>query len=407
MGWDRPMAKTGGHRAARRLLLESLDSRDLLAVDVLGLPEIMPAVERLVDDAVMGELQEWVGAPGVNSQDLLSIRALHHPLDVSLDGVISPLDPLVFLNQLNAHGPRDTSGSPWEELGRFDLNDDGTMTPADLLSLINGINERVGESGNWWRDADSSNALAADLLDLVRDDVTGRATDETVAHVGYIRESVLDHIDEIGQAVAEDLHQDPRGLDADAVATEVEAVRELVDEHLTFLEGLLDRHITELGEPEIAPAFQGEGEASEEEDILRLHSEYIRDLIDSHIEYVRAGVSLEEIDDLIGTHADYLSELLDIHDVNVSDTSRFDHIVDELSRGFEWLEGLGLNDAERLGLPASVADAWNTAWSHVGYVGDLIEQHDGIFSRDIDWSETIRTHVDFVRDVLRLHGLHA
>jgi hypothetical protein len=249
--------------------------------------------------------------------------------------------------------------------------------------------------------------MAADLLDLVRDDVAGRATDETVAHVGYIRELVLDHIDDIRQAVAEDLREDPRGLDADAVGAEVEAVGELVDEHLTFLGGLLDRHIAEFGEPDIAPASQGEGEASAEEDIHRLHSEYIRDLIDSHIEYVRAGVSLEEIDDLIGTHAGYLSELLEIHDVNVSDATRFDHIVDELSRGFEWLEGLGLNDAQRLGLPASVADAWNTAWSHVGYVGDLIEQHDGVFSRDIDWSETIRTHVDFGRDLLRLHGLHA
>ncbi len=406
MRWNRPTRKAGASRTTRQPAIELLDSRYLLAVDVLGLPEVAPVVERFLDDAVMGELQQWAGETGVNPESLFSIRALHHPLDVSLDGVISPVDPLMVISQLNAHGPRETSESSWRELGRFDVNDDSIVSAADVLSLIRGINDRVGESGNWWKHTDGPNALAADLLDLVRDDMAGRATDEIVAHLNYVRELVLDHVDHVRRAVAEDLQAGSHDLDVDAIETRVEAIRDLVDEHLNYLEELLDRHIAELPTPEIAPAPLSEGEASTEEDTFRLHADYIRDLIDSHIEYVRAGVPLDEIDDLIGTHADYLSKLLEIHHVDVGDASHFGHIVEELSQGLGWLEGLGLHDANRLGLPASVADVWNTAWNHVGYVGDLIEQHEGVFAQDIDWSATITSHIDLVQDVLRLHGLH-
>jgi hypothetical protein len=316
------------------------------------------------------------------------------------------VDLLVTVNQLNAHGARSTLDSPWEEAGRFDVNNDGALSPVDLLHLLEGLNDRADQPSQWWREVDSPNQLAADLLDLVHDDLAGRSIDETVTHVDYLEELVLDHVEYVQSAVAQHLHGDPPGSNTETGATRIGEAGDLVEQHLTYLGELLDRHIADLPGTEPVTGSPGEGESNAPGDVVQWHVDYIADLIDSHIHYVRAGVSLDDIDELIGTHVDYLSHLLEIHDVDVNDESLFERAAEELSQGFEWLQGLGLHASERLGLPAHLADAWDSAWRHVAYAGDLIEAHDGVFDEDIDWASTIATHVGYVKDLLNLHIRH-
>ena len=65
------------------------------------------------------------------------------PHDVNQDTVLSPLDALLVINDLNLNGARLLPESPseGEEPPPFpDVNGDGYLTPADALAVINALN---------------------------------------------------------------------------------------------------------------------------------------------------------------------------------------------------------------------------------------------------------------------------
>ena len=68
------------------------------------------------------------------------------PNDVNGDNTVSPIDALVVINDLNAHGlqvdPPPTDG----QHNFLDTNDDGSITPLDALSVINQVNTATAKA---------------------------------------------------------------------------------------------------------------------------------------------------------------------------------------------------------------------------------------------------------------------
>ena len=94
---------TGGrqkHRNIRRLRSEALETRQLLAADM------MPFAHNHFD-----------------------------PEDVNDDGVVAPIDALMVINSMNRNAPSDTAGF-------IDVNNDGFRSPMDALMVINRLNRQ-------------------------------------------------------------------------------------------------------------------------------------------------------------------------------------------------------------------------------------------------------------------------
>lgn|GEM_PF-4183794 len=72
-----------------------------------------------------------------------AFRNPQDPLDVSGDRVISPIDALLVINDLNSGGPRQlprAHGEPGAPLFMVDVNGDGFLSPLDALMVINHLN---------------------------------------------------------------------------------------------------------------------------------------------------------------------------------------------------------------------------------------------------------------------------
>lgn len=72
-----------------------------------------------------------------------------NPYDVNADGVVSPLDAILIINELNASGPRDLPPLP---IGRakpafFDVACDAAVNTLDAVVVINVINSSSGTTG--------------------------------------------------------------------------------------------------------------------------------------------------------------------------------------------------------------------------------------------------------------------
>ena|GEM_PF-1846826 len=69
------------------------------------------------------------------------------PLDVNNDGLVSPIDALLVINDMNRHGARSLSGSAGG-VPYVDVNGDRAVSPIDALLVINAMNEpsRVASS---------------------------------------------------------------------------------------------------------------------------------------------------------------------------------------------------------------------------------------------------------------------
>ncbi len=69
-----------------------------------------------------------------------------NPIDVDASGLVTSLDVLSVINDLNAHGLRLLPFSqPSDEPQRFvDVNNDSRVTPLDMLLIINALNENQG-----------------------------------------------------------------------------------------------------------------------------------------------------------------------------------------------------------------------------------------------------------------------
>lgn len=106
------MAKRNKSQRARKIRLEQLERRELLAADL----------------------------------------TVHHnpiePMDVNNDAFVTPLDALNIINELNAR----SSGRGGQDGGgrqRFlDVNNDRALTPLDALRVVNGLNERGRRGGD-------------------------------------------------------------------------------------------------------------------------------------------------------------------------------------------------------------------------------------------------------------------
>jgi hypothetical protein len=62
------------------------------------------------------------------------------PTDVNHDNLISPLDVLLVINELNARGSRQLN-EPAAEALALDVDGNGDLQPADALAIINELND--------------------------------------------------------------------------------------------------------------------------------------------------------------------------------------------------------------------------------------------------------------------------
>jgi hypothetical protein len=71
---------------------------------------------------------------------------LDDPFDVNGDGLVAPLDVLILVNELNLTGPRSLGlgvlGGPF-----LDVNEDLELTAADVLAVINRMNQQAAGEG--------------------------------------------------------------------------------------------------------------------------------------------------------------------------------------------------------------------------------------------------------------------
>jgi VCBS repeat-containing protein len=92
----------------------------------------------------------WAQRVGIPSSSIVGIQNPRHPLDVSNDGHITPLDALLVINELNA-GSRGGASRLAASLSAapssgpyLDTSGDGVVSPIDALTVINYLNSRSG-----------------------------------------------------------------------------------------------------------------------------------------------------------------------------------------------------------------------------------------------------------------------
>ncbi len=108
------------------------------------------------------------------------------PHDVSGDKLVSPVDAVLVISDLNKYGARELSAGP-APAGMLDVNDDGLVTPVDAIMVLNELNKAEGEEGDLVRVRLEVTEVGTDdpiqFLDLDQDfelrayvqDLTGRS----------------------------------------------------------------------------------------------------------------------------------------------------------------------------------------------------------------------------------------
>ncbi len=85
-----------------------------------------------------------LSAETLEARQLLAADLLQNPAqvsDVNADGVTSPLDALLVINELNTAGARSLrSGTPPAQAAFYDVNGDDFLTPIDALIVLNELN---------------------------------------------------------------------------------------------------------------------------------------------------------------------------------------------------------------------------------------------------------------------------
>jgi hypothetical protein len=95
------------------------------------------------------------------------------PQDSNGDGLVTPLDALLIINDLNALGPRPVPAPPRTLTNFLDVNNDGVISPLDALLVINFLNNRPGGEGEAPAIAPAANdaGIADAALLLLLDDL--------------------------------------------------------------------------------------------------------------------------------------------------------------------------------------------------------------------------------------------
>jgi hypothetical protein len=83
--------------------------------------------------------------------------------DVNNDGGVSPMDVLLVINYINAHpgAPTLLPTSRPNDMPYLDVNGDGYVTAADVLAVINYVNQQNSQSGSGEGEAASLSAAAS------------------------------------------------------------------------------------------------------------------------------------------------------------------------------------------------------------------------------------------------------
>jgi Dockerin type I domain/Matrixin len=94
-----------------------------------------------------------------------------HPLDVNADSSVSPLDVLLIVNFLNSNVSHELAGDHPANSPFLDVNNDGFATPLDVLMVINELNQAggvaaEGEAASWSATTDSRVASVSASVSL-------------------------------------------------------------------------------------------------------------------------------------------------------------------------------------------------------------------------------------------------
>ncbi|MDG2382457.1 MAG: dockerin type I domain-containing protein, partial [Pirellulaceae bacterium] len=114
------------------------------------------------DDSIYhANADDWIFvSDGVNQIWLNGVKTNWHnettPEDVNRDQLITPLDALILINQLNSTGSYPLVGSADTVSFYYDTNNDDYLTPIDVLKVINYLNRPMAEGED-----DSDHDLAA------------------------------------------------------------------------------------------------------------------------------------------------------------------------------------------------------------------------------------------------------
>ena len=149
---------------------------------------------------------------------------------MNLDGIISPIDPLLVINRLNSRGSQQIAEGSADETRQFDVNLDGIISPLDPLQLVNAMNSGQLPSGHWWQDEGGVDELVVSVLEDVQDVLDEVNIDGIVDRVRDVRDSILSDVDSILQSIDTELNE--LGYEIDAILDSVSDTRERISDHL-------------------------------------------------------------------------------------------------------------------------------------------------------------------------------
>lgn len=422
-------------RGDQTLAMEALEPRCLLAADLAHLATGLPEVHMQLASEIMGRVQMQAEQLGLGAPVLLAVDSLQHPLDVNRDGYVSAMDALQVINRLNQRGGGDTADDDAIRLGRYDVNRDTVLSPIDALRIINGLNSGKFGQGRWWEQADGTQAIVADTTAYLCENWTNpdiqdliNSFDRVLAAVDRHVEQVAEELDRALLAAGNDQAREELVPHVRQVGTEIrsglERLQAIVQRQAEYLSDQFYRDVIPEGESSLSPEKvdrvlnqlvdpEGEHDGADDDDDYgpRWHADYLRQLIDRHIDYIRQGIDPGQIGELIVSHAEYLSDLLEIHDIDRPDLARLGVILDHLHEVLEWLETADWEQeydqwSEWANMPPAIRERYRELISnHVGYARELVDRHREMLEGDYDLADLVRSHLDAVRDILAVHGL--
>jgi hypothetical protein len=420
-------------RRTRSLRVEPLEQRCLLAGDLVDFPALAPDLHMPLTGVVMEQLQTRAAEYGVSSADLLQIYELRHVWDVNADGSITPLDALLVINQLNRGGARQVADQSRSDVVQYDVNRDGLVSPMDALHVINGLNRRQFANRSWWQQDGGVEQVLAGILEQARSVWWNQPGEDLIESIDRAQHAVNAHLDTVMAAVDRDLSA--RGYEQgreelidgirevrQEIGLRLDRFRDLVARQNEYLADQFYRDVMPEGESSLSPqqvdmvldrivGHEALPEGESDDGTAAWHRDYIRELIERHIEYLRQGVDVGQIDELIVTHAEYLAHLLEIHDQEPPDLHRLGEMLDHVHEILVWLDDLDWQAefeywADYGGLPPAIRDHYRElVENHVGYVRELVDRHREAWGDDYDLAELVRSHIDYVRDLLAAHGV--
>ncbi|MEZ6134077.1 MAG: dockerin type I domain-containing protein [Pirellulaceae bacterium] len=164
----------GGSKAAYFGTFSLEVKENVTGVEVIRIPGVQGTVLddprfEIVDDLLRTRLDEHLTASIDNgmrlrllnesTQEVLHIVYLavqadsvpwhnqNDPTDVNEDGLLTPVDVLLVVNYINTHGARSLAKYPVGTAPQIDCNGDGFLSPLDALLVVNALNESARAEG--------------------------------------------------------------------------------------------------------------------------------------------------------------------------------------------------------------------------------------------------------------------